>query len=140
MANDPEKITIYLKDKEYTIDKANDFKLLNNKIISLLEEKYDEHLTGIKNLYKIYYLDEDGDKIYVKTLEDFKYFINTSSKLYLEVNENIINQMKSEKKLSEFSKKSNSDKNKNNNNELKLLEKIEELTRRNKNLKKEKDL
>ena len=83
MASEPGKITIYLKEKEYKIDKISDLKILNNKIISLLEEIYDKHLSEIKNLYKIYYLDEDSDKTYVKTLEDFKYFINTSSTLYL---------------------------------------------------------
>ena len=130
MADDPGKITVYLKEKEYEIDKINDFQILNNKIISLLEEIYDKDLTKVNNLYKIYYIDEDNDRTYVKTLEDFKYFINTSSTLYLEANENEINKIKIEK----LSNNSNSD------NELKLLEKIEELTRINENLKKEKDL
>ena len=136
MASEPGKITIYLKEKEYKIDKISDLKILNNKIISLLEEIYGKYLSEVKNLYKIYYLDEDSDKTYVKTLEDFKYFINTSSTLYLEVNEKIINEVKSEKIISELSKNSNS----NSDNELKLLAKIEELTRINENLQKEKDL
>ena len=97
MADDSQKITINLKEKGYKIDKASDFKLLNNRILSHLEEIYGKYLIEVKNLYKIYYLDEDGNKIFIKK-RSFKYFINISSKLYLEVNENIINQLKSEKK------------------------------------------
>ena len=77
MDNNQNNIIIYLKGKEYKIDKTNEFQLLNKKIISLLEERYNKNLTKANNLYKIYYLDEDKDKNYIKTPEDFKYFIDT---------------------------------------------------------------
>ena len=134
MDNISGKIIIKINDKEYLIDSTSDFKLINSKIIDILEEIYKKKLSDSNNLYKIFYFDEDNDKIFIKTQEDYNYFINISSTLILEIDENAIIKIKSTDEIPELQKDSPSD------NELILLEKIKELTKINENLKKEKDL
>ena len=46
------------------------------------------------NLYKLYYLDEDNDKIYIKTAEDYTYFTNTTNIIHTEIDEESINKLK----------------------------------------------
>ena len=137
MKDDTNKITIKIKEKEYKINSTSDLKLLNNEIISLLESIYDTNLKDSNNLYKIYYLDEESDKLYIKSVEDYNFFVNNQSKvnlIYLELDENIINKIKSTEKDIKFSETSLSD------NELKLLEKIENLSKLNQDLKMEKEI
>ena len=134
MDNISGKIIIKINDKEYLIDSTSDFKLINSKIIDILEEIYKKKLSDSNNLYKIFYFDEDNDKTFIKTQEDYNYFINISSTLILEIDENAIIKIKSTDEIPGLQKDSPSD------NELILLEKIKELTKINENLKKEKDL
>ena len=128
------KITIQIKDKEYKIESINEHKLLINKIKSILEDQFNLDLTKAKNLYKIYYLDEDGDKLYIKSQEDYNYFVNSVTKLYLEIDESVIENLKKEE-TSPPSVPTNSS-----NKELVLLETIRQLTKANEELKKENEI
>ena len=134
---DNPKLTIKLKDKEYKIDYTDDFKTLNNKIKAILEEEYHIKINKINNLYRAYYLDDDKDKNYIKNKEDYGFFINISQELYLEIDEKKIKEIPSEKNIELKDKNENENENE---NELKLLETIKELTKRNEDLKKEKDI
>ena len=141
MEDKSKKIKIKIKNKEYNIDSVNEVHLLNNEILSLLEKIHKIDLSKAKNLYKVFYFDDDGDKIYIKNKEDYNFFINSSSEIYLEINENEIENIKKEEKNSGFSKdppisipQGPSSK------ELELLEQIKQLTKLNEKLKKEKDL
>ena len=125
------KLIIKMKDKEYKIDYTDDFKTFNDKIRAILEEEFHTKINQINNLSKIYYLDEDEDKTYIKSKEDYTFFINISQELYLEIDE---------KKIKEISSENNIELKDINQNELKLLETIKELTQRNESLKREKDM
>ena len=125
------KLIIKMKDKEYKIDYTDDFKTFNDKIRAILEEEFHTKINQINNLSKIYYFDEDKDKTYIKSKEDYTFFINISQELYLEIDE---------KKIKEISSENNIELKDINQNELKLLETIKELTQRNESLKREKDM
>ena len=137
MKSESDKIIIKINDKDYKIDSANDIKLLNGKIISLLEELYETKLKNFNNLYKIFYLDDENDKTYIRTQEDYNYFINNLSQIniiYLELDKNFINKIKSIKENNNNIVASPSF------NELKLLDQIENLSKINQDLKKEKEI
>ena len=128
------KISIQIKDKEYKIESINEHKLLINKIKSILEDQFKLDLAKAKNLYKIYYLDEDGDKLYIKSQEDYNYFVNSVvTKLYLEIDESVIENLKKEETPPSVPSSSSK-------KELELLETIRQLTKANEELKKEKEI
>ena len=127
-----EKLRIKMNDREYELDILYDFNLINKTIISLLEEEYNKKINKTNNLYKIFYFDEDQDKNYIKSQEDYNFFLNITNELHLEVDEKKINEMSSEKDLN--IKENTSEK------ELVLLEEIKKLKKENEDLKKEKDL
>ena len=123
------EIKVKLKDK----DKEKDFNIVIDekyetfikKINSIIEEEYNIKIKETNNLYKIYYFDEDNDKLYIKSEEDFSYFINLDvSNIYLEINDSLINSII----LDEFKKlKKQNDGLKRQNNFLKQkIEAIEE--------------
>jgi hypothetical protein len=129
------KIKIKIKDKEFEIEFIRDLKILQDKIISLLEKEYNKKLKDVKNLYKIYYLDEENDRNYIKTPEDYNFFINISEEIFTEVDEELIEKLRrQEADMGGGDIDSNSPK------ELELMKEIEKLKKENENLKKEKVL
>ena len=129
------KIKIKIKDKEFEIEFIRDLKTLQDKIISLLEKEYNKKLKDVKNLYKIYYIDEENDRNYIKTSEDYNFFINISDEIFTEVDEELIEGLRSqEADMGGGGNDSNSKK------ELELMKEIEKLKKENENLKKEKIL
>ena len=82
-----EKLRIKMNDREYELDILYDFNLINKTIISLLEEEYNKKINKTNNLYKIFYFDEDQDKNYIKSQEDYNFFLNITNELHLEVDE-----------------------------------------------------
>lgn len=123
------KTKIKLKDKEFEIDFTSELEQFNKDIFSILEKEYKKKLKYTNNLYRLIYFDEDNDKIFIKTQEDYNYFVNISNEVIVEVDENLISQ--NSEKEPESS---------NNMNEKNLLEKIEKLSRINEELKKKNDL
>ena len=129
------KIKIKIKDKEFEIEFIRDLKTLQDKIISLLEKEYNKKLKDVKNVYKIYYIDEENDRNYIKTSEDYNFFINISDEIFTEVDEELIEGLRSqEADMGGGGNDSNSKK------ELELMKEIEKLKKENENLKKEKVL
>lgn len=129
------KIKIKIKDKEFEIEFIRDLKTLQDKIISLLEKEYNKKLKDVKNVYKIYYIDEENDRNYIKTSEDYNFFINISEEIFTEVDEELIEGLRSqEADMGGGGNDSNSKK------ELELMKEIEKLKKENENLKKEKVL
>ena len=64
MIKDKSKIIIKIKDEEYKIDYISDISLLNQKIMSIIKEKYKITSNQCnKNLYKLFYFDEEDDKL-----------------------------------------------------------------------------
>ena len=135
MSSIPLNIMVKFKDKEYKIDFTNNFNLLLKNLISVLEKEYKKKIKEPTNLFRIYYLDEDNDKLFIKNEQDYTYFTNISSEIFLEINEDAINQISSEEDIEE---KPNDKID--NENKLKLLEKIEKLSKINEDLKKKNSL
>ena len=129
-------INLKIKDKTLNIDLINDLEELNNEIISILEKEYNKSLPKTNNLFKLYYFDEDKDKYFISSKEDYIFFVNGSyNDLFVDINEFSINQVESGKDDLEKieTKLSNA-------NELALYEKINELSKLNLELKKEKEI
>ena len=129
-------INLKIKDKTLNIDLINDLEELNNEIISILEKEYNKSLPKTNNLFKLYYFDEDKDKYFISSKEDYTFFVNGSyNDLFVDINEFSINQVESGKDDLEKieTKLSNA-------NELALYEKINELSKLNLELKKEKEI
>ena len=135
MSSIPLNIMVKFKDKEYKIDFTNNFNLLLKNLISVLEKEYKKKIKEPTNLFRIYYLDEDNDKLFIKNEQDYTYFTNISSEIFLEINEDAINQISSEEDKEEKPKDKID-----NENKLKLLEKIEKLSKINEDLKKKNSL
>ena len=129
MESEVPKIKIKLKDKQFEVDFTSELDQFNKDIFSILEKEYKRKLKYANNLYRLLYFDEDNDKIFIKTQEDYNYFINISNEVIVEVDESLISQ-NSEKEPDSLR----------NENEKNLLEKIEKLSRINEELRKKNDL
>ena len=129
MENEIPKIKIELKDKEFEVDFTSELEQFNKDVISILEKEYKKKIKYTNNLYRLLYFDEDNDKIFIKTQEDYNYFVNISNEVIVEVDDSLISE-NIEKKLD--SSKNVDEKN--------LLEKIEKLNRINEELRKKNDL
>ena len=123
------KIKINFKDKKFEVDFTSDLEQFNKDVFSILEKEYKKKLKYANNLYRLLYFDEDNDKIFIKSQEDYNYFINISNEAIVEVDESLISQ-NSEKEPDSLG----------NENEKNLLEKIEKLSRINEELRKKNDL
>ena len=140
MSDDSRKINLKLNTKTFKIDFVTDLDLLNKEIVSILEKEYNKELPKDKanNLFKLFYLDQDGDKFYINNKSDYTYFVNDPmDEIHVEINEFTIKQIKltniKEEKIKTDSVSSK-------NNELLLFQKIDELSKLNLELKKEKEL
>ena len=131
MSSKVKKITVKIKDKEFQIDYTSDYNLLRNNITTILEKEYKKKLINKNSLFRLYYFDEDNDKLYIKSVEDYTYFTNISSEIFLEYTDSLINQIKSEEEKPIVN---------NNDNENDLLEKLEKLSIINEELKKKNNL
>lgn len=129
-----EQTIIKIKDKDFEIDSITDLKSLHKNVISILEKEYNKKIQESNNLYKLYYLDEDNDKIYIKTAEDYTYFTNTTNIIHTEIDEEAINKLKDPEEDKESEPISITE------NELNMIKKIEKLKRKNEQLEKEKGL
>ena len=143
MLDDSRKVNLKINQKSFTIDFVTDLDLLNKEIVSILEKEYNKELPKDKanNLFKLYYLDQDNDKFYINTKSDYTFFVNDPvDDIYVEINEFVINQINqielSKNKGEKIEIQSISSKN----NELLLFQKIDELSKLNLELKKEKEL
>ena len=136
MSSDSRKINLVIRDKSFQIDFTTDFDLLNKEIISILESELDKKLQEKKNLYKLYYFDDDRDKYFICNQSDYTFFVNDKlCNIYVDINDFSINQIDSSKNEIED----------NNNtfpksNEFILYQKIDELSKLNLELKKEKEI
>ena len=129
-----EQTIIKIKDKDFEIDSITDLKSLHKNVISILEKEYNKKIQESNNLYKLYYLDEDNDKIYIKTPEDYTYFTNNTNIIHTEIDEEAINKLKDPEEDKESEPISITE------NELNMIKKIEKLKRKNEQLEKEKGL
>lgn len=129
-----EQVKIMIKDKDFELDSIKDLKSLHKNVISILEIEYNKKIKESNNLYKLYYIDEDNDKIYIKTPEDFTYFSNTTNVIHTEIDEEAISKLKGQEENKESETISITE------NELNMIKKIEKLKRKNEQLEKEKGL
>jgi hypothetical protein len=127
------KIKLKIKDKSIDIPLITDFEQLNNEIISILEKEYNQKLPREKKLFNLHYFDEDNDKYFINSVNDYTYFVNGSyNELFVDLNEfSFNNQIDNIEKIN---KESSSE------NELQLIQKIDELSKINLELKKEKEI
>ena len=66
MSSDSRKINLIIKDKKFEIEFIEDLDLLNEKIISILENEYNKKMPRSNNLFKLYYVDEESDKNFIR--------------------------------------------------------------------------
>ena len=136
MSSDSRKINLIIKDKKFEIEFIEDLDLLNEKIISILEKEYNKKIPRSNNLFKLYYVDEESDKNFIKSKSDYNYFVNDPSEnIYVDINEFSINQIDSSENDIDIIKNSTSKE-----NELILFKKIDELSQINLELMKEKEI
>ena len=136
MSSDSRKINLIIKDKSFEIDFITDLDLLNEKIISILEQLYNKKLPYEKNLFKLYYFDDEKDKFFITSKTDYKFFVNDpADDIYVDVNEFEINQFNSSTDNKEINDAMSSRE-----NELILFQKINELSKLNLELMKEKEI
>ena len=136
MSSDSRKINLIIKDKKFEIEFIEDLDLLNEKIISILEKEYNKKMPRSNNLFKLYYVDEESDKNFIKSKSDYNYFVNDPSEnIYVDINEFSINQIDSSENDTDIIKNSTSKE-----NELILFKKIDELSQINLELMKEKEI
>ena len=136
MSSDSRKINLIIKDKSFEIDFITDLDLLNEKIISILEQLYNKKLPYEKNLFKLYYFDDEKDKFFITSKTDYKFFVNDpADDIYVDVNEFEINQFNSSTDNKEINDAISSRE-----NELILFQKINELSKLNLELMKEKEI
>ena len=136
MSSDSRKINLIIKDKKFEIEFIEDLDLLNEKIISILEKEYNKKMPRSNNLFKLYYVDEESDKNFIKSKSDYNYFVNDPSEnIYVDINEFSINQIDSSENDIDIIKNSTSKE-----NELILFKKIDELSQINLELMKEKEI
>ena len=140
MSNEEKKINLKIKEKNFQIDFITDFSLLNKEIISILEQEYDKKLPQENtNLYKLYYYDDENAKNYINHKKDYTFFVNDPvDDIYVDVNEFTINQIKPPKdnNINNESIKNNIP----NQSDLLLFQKLEELSKLNLELQKEKEI
>ena len=136
MASFSRMIDLKIKDKSINIELIADFDELNNEIISILEKEYNKKLSNSNKFYNLYYFDEDKDKYFICSKSDYTFFVNGSyNVLYVDINEFSINQIESkEDNLEKI------DTQLSNENELALYQRIDELSKLNLELKKEKEI
>ena len=129
-----DSIILKIGNKEIPIKIVDNFKQLNEQIIKFLEKEYNNKLDNQKNLYRIYYEDEDKNINYVKSEEDYKFFINGGSEykliLILELDETTISKITLKKDSPPEKKQEIVEIIKNED----LLKTIEQLKQRNENL------
>ena len=136
MSSDSRKINLIIKDKTFQIDFITDLDLLNKEIISILEKEYDKKLPEEKNLFKLYYFDDDKDKNWISKKEDYLFFVNDPvDNIYVDINEFLINQINSSKDIKESLDSPSSKE-----NEIILFQKLDELSKLNLELVKEKEI
>ena len=136
MSSDSRKINLIIKDKKFEIEFIEDLDLLNEKIISILEKEYNKKMPRSNNLFKLYYVDEESDKNFIKSKSDYNYFVNDPSEnIYVDINEFSINQIDSSENDTDIIKNSTTKE-----NELILFKKIDELSQINLELMKEKEI
>ena len=136
MSSDSRKINLIIKDKKFEIEFIEDLDLLNEKIISILEKEYNKKMPRSNNLFKLYYVDEESDKNFIKSKSDYNYFVNEPSEnIYVDINEFSINQIDSSENDTDIIKNSTTKE-----NELILFKKIDELSQINLELMKEKEI
>ena len=127
MSSDSRKINLIIKDKKFEIEFIEDLDLLNEKIISILEKEYNKKMPRSNNLFKLYYVDEESDKNFIKSKSDYNYFVNDPSEnIYVDINEFSINQIDSSENDTDIIKNSTTKE-----NELILFKKIDELSQIN---------
>ena len=136
MSSDSRKINLRIKDKSFEIDFITNLDLLNKEIISILEKEYNKKLPEEKNLFKLYYFDDDKDKYFISSEKDYNFFVNDpADDIYVDINEFLINQINSSKDIKEsFDASSQKE------NELLLFQKLDELSKLNLELIKEKEI
>jgi len=136
MSSDSRKINLIIKDKTFQIDFITDLDLLNKEIISILEKEYNKKLPEEKNLFKLYYIDDDKDKNWISKKEDYLFFVNDPvENIYVDINEFLINQINSSKDIKESLDSPSSKE-----NEIILFQKLDELSKLNLELVKEKEI
>ena len=136
MASFSRMIDLKIKDKSINIELIADFDELNNEIISILEKEYNKKLSNSNKFYNLYYFDEDKDKYFICSKSDYTFFVNGSyNVLYVDINEFSINQFESKEDNIE-----KIDTQLSNENELALYQRIDELSKLNLELKKEKEI
>lgn len=136
MSSDSRKINLIIKDRKFEIEFIEDLDLLNEKIISILEKEYNKKMPRSNNLFKLYYVDEESDKNFIKSKSDYNYFVNDPSEnIYVDINEFSINQIDSSENDIDIIKNSTTKE-----NELILFKKIDELSQINLELMKEKEI
>ena len=136
MSNDSRKINLIIKNKSFQIDFITDFNLLNKEILSIIEKEYNKKFQQEINLYQLYYFDEEKDKYYIKSKGDYTFFLFFSADdLYVDINEFKINQIDSSKDDIEVTDNTSSK-----SRELLLFQKIDELSKLNLELTKEKEI
>ena len=136
MASFSRMIDLKIKDKSINIELIADFDELNNEIISILEKEYNKKLSDSNKFYNLYYFDEDKDKYFICSKSDYTFFVNGSyNVLYVDINEFSINQIESKEDNIE-----KIDTQLSNENELALYQRIDELSKLNLELKKEKEI
>ena len=136
MASFSRMIDLKIKDKSINIELIDDFDELNNEIISILEKEYNKKLSNSNKFYNLYYFDEDKDKYFICSKSDYTFFVNGSyNVLYVDINEFSINQIESKEDNIE-----KIDTQLSNENELALYQRIDELSKLNLELKKEKEI
>ena len=136
MASFSRMIDLKIKDKSINIELIDDFDELNNEIISILEKEYNKKLSNSNKFYNLYYFDEDKDKYFICSKSDYTFFVNGSyNVLYVDINEFSINQFESKEDNIE-----KIDTQLSNENELALYQRIDELSKLNLELKKEKEI
>ena len=136
MASFSRMIDLKIKDKSINIELIDDFDELNNEIISILEKEYNKKLSNSNKFYNLYYFDEDKDKYPICSKSDYTFFVNGSyNVLYVDINEFSINQIESKEDNIE-----KIDTQLSNENELALYQRIDELSKLNLELKKEKEI
>ena len=138
MSVDSRKINLIIKDKTFQIDFINEFNLLCEKIVSILEKEYNKEIPKANNLFKLYYYDEEKYKNFINSEKDYIYFVNEPAEnIYVDINEFSINQVDSSKNDIDIIQVQNS---LTKDNELILFKKIDELSKINLDLMKEKEI
>ena len=136
MSSDSRKIDLIIKDKTFQIDFITDLDLLKKEIKSILEKEYNKKLPEEKNLFKLYYFDDDKDKNWISKKEDYLFFVNDPvDNIYVDINEFLINQINSSIDIKESLDSPISKE-----NEIILFQKLDELSKLNLELVKEKEI